>query len=65
MSTERILRWPEVQRCTGICRSNAYKLISEGKFPPPIKLGERASGWLESEINNWIKERINKSRNSA
>lgn len=62
MSTERILRWPEVQQRTGICRSNAHKLISEGRFPSPIKLGERASGWLDSEISKWIEDRISKSR---
>lgn len=65
MSNERILRWPEVHQRTGICRSNAYKLIGEGRFPPPIKLGVRASGWIESEIICWIDERISQSRPST
>ena len=34
------------------------------KFPKPIKLGPRASGWLESEINAWISERIAESRSA-
>ncbi|NKB37623.1 MAG: AlpA family phage regulatory protein [Gammaproteobacteria bacterium] len=65
MSNERILRWPEVHKRTGICRSNAYKLINEDKFPPPIKLGKRASGWIQSEIEKWIEDRINQSRQST
>jgi len=65
MSEEKILRWPEVHQRVGICRSNVHKLISEGKFPRPIKLGERASGWLDSEISKWIEDRISKSRQSA
>lgn len=39
-----------------------YKLISEGKFPKPIKLG-RSSRWLESEVKRWVQEKIATSRN--
>jgi prophage regulatory protein len=55
---DRILRWPEVENRIGICRSQAHLLVSKGEFPPPIKLGARASGWLESEINVWLTQRI-------
>lgn len=60
--TDRILRWPEVKERTGICRSHAHSLAGRGQFPAPIKLGDRASGWLESEINAWIEQRIASSR---
>ena len=39
-----------------------YKLIKDGIFPKPIKLG-RSSRWLKSEVENWLQERINQSRN--
>lgn len=39
-----------------------YKLISEGKFPKPIKLG-RSSRWKESEVKEWFLQRIEESRN--
>jgi prophage regulatory protein len=55
---DRILRWPEVENRIGICRSQAHLLVSKGEFPSPIKLGARASGWLESEINLWLTQRI-------
>lgn len=38
-----------------------YKLISEGQFPKPIKLG-RSSRWLKSEVEAWMQQRIAVSR---
>jgi prophage regulatory protein len=32
--------------------------MSEGKFPKPIKLGNKAVGWIEKEIEEWQSERI-------
>jgi len=57
-----ILRWPEVQARIPISRSHAHALAAKGKFPKPIKLGARASGWIESEIDFWLAERIANSR---
>ncbi|EAA5919580.1 AlpA family phage regulatory protein [Salmonella enterica subsp. enterica serovar Teko] len=38
-----------------------YKLIKDGEFPKPIKLG-RTSRWLRSEVENWFQKRIDESR---
>ncbi|MBN3066972.1 AlpA family phage regulatory protein [Pectobacterium brasiliense] len=38
-----------------------YKLIQEGAFPKPIKLG-RSSRWLKSEVAAWVQQRIDVSR---
>ncbi|MEG5367814.1 AlpA family phage regulatory protein [Enterobacter hormaechei] len=46
---------------TGMTDKWFYKLISEGKFPKPIKLG-RSSRWKESEVKEWLLERIEQSR---
>ena len=59
---ERILRRPEVEHLTGQSRSSIYQKISEGTFPEPVKLGERAVGWPESAIHQWIQERIDGGR---
>jgi prophage regulatory protein len=61
----RLLRWRDVQPRVGICRSQAHALIQQGNFPAPIKLGARASAWLETEIDQWIESRITASRNIA
>jgi prophage regulatory protein len=31
-------------------------------FPSSISLGDRALGWMENEIEEWIKSRISLSR---
>lgn len=46
---------------TGLSDKWFYKLISEGLFPKPIKLG-RSSRWMQSEVENWVQQRINQSR---
>lgn len=60
--TQKILRLPDVKEKTGCSRSMIYFLISEGKFPRAITLSKRSVGWLESEIDEWIQQRIEKSR---
>ncbi|MBA0167872.1 MULTISPECIES: AlpA family transcriptional regulator [unclassified Pectobacterium] len=46
---------------TGLSDKWFYKLISDGQFPKPIKLG-RSSRWLKSEVENWVNKRISDSR---
>lgn len=55
-SKERILRLSEVKARTGLSRSTLYLSISKSEFPPPINLGVRCVGWLESEIDTWIEQ---------
>ncbi|AMH12967.1 AlpA family phage regulatory protein [Citrobacter sp. FDAARGOS_156] len=49
---------------TGMTDKWFYKLISEGKFPKPIKLG-RSSRWLKSEVLEWFEIRIHESRSGV
>jgi len=60
---KRIIRMPEVCRKTGKGKSGIYADIAAGRFPAPIKIGKRASGWVEEEIEQWIDVRIATSRN--
>ena len=57
-----VLRLPTVKSRVALGRSSIYAAIKKGTFPAPIKLGERAVGWLESDVNIWLAERINASR---
>ena len=58
----RFLRLPEVLARTGLSRSTIYVRLDQGLFPRPLSLGARAVGWLESEVDEWIRERITESR---
>jgi len=57
-----ILRLPDVKARTGLSRSTIYLRIKEGKFPYPIGLGPRAVGWVESDVENWLDQRIAESK---
>lgn len=56
------LRLPEVKRVTGLSRSSIYLQIKTGHFPPPVRLGGRAVGWVEEEIASWARDRVLESR---
>jgi len=58
----RFIRISEVKSTTGLSRSHIYDLISKGAFPRQYKLGERASGWLESEVSDWVELKICESQ---
>ena len=50
MSEIVFLSIKEVLRRKGGGRSSLYAEINEGRFPKPLKLGERRIGWPEHEI---------------
>lgn len=54
----RIIRLKEVIDSTGLARSTIYKYIAEGTFPKPVSLGDRCVGWIDSEVHDWILEKI-------
>lgn len=54
----RILRLPAVEAKSGLKRDSIYRLAKLGKFPKPVKISEWASGWIESEIDEYLKKRI-------
>ena len=51
-----------ITRLTGLSDKWFYKLIQEGVFPKPIKMG-RASRCLKSDLEEWLQAKINDSRN--
>ena len=59
---DTIYRLPAVIARTGLSRSTIYLRMTAGTFPKAISLGERAVGWLASEISEWQDQRIEESR---
>jgi prophage regulatory protein len=64
MSIDTILRLPQVKARTGLSRSTIYALVKQGKLAPPVPLGARAVGWLESDVSSYIEGCV-KSRVSS
>lgn len=60
--TTTILRLPVVKARTGLSRSTIYLRIAQKSFPEPVCLGGRAVGWIEDEIEAWVKAQIEASR---
>lgn len=65
MPSQRLIRLRDVRLRTGLSSSGIYAKISNGQFPRPIKLGPRASAWIEGEVTDWIEAQIQRSRKSA
>jgi predicted DNA-binding transcriptional regulator AlpA len=64
-SCVRLLRLPEVLRVTGLSRSEWYRRNANGTAPSRIKLGERCSAWVESEVTEWVEARVAEHRGQA
>jgi len=54
----RFVRLREVMARTGLSRSTIYVWVAEGRFPKPVPLGARSVGWIESELEEWLRDRI-------
>ncbi len=59
---QQILKLNNVTKITGLSGSSIYRLIALGRFPKQIKLSERSSGWIASEVDQWLEDRIAVSR---
>lgn len=63
MVTKTVWRLPEVMARTGLPRSTVYHKMSLDEFPQSINLGLRSVGWIAEEVEEWINDRIDDSRN--
>ena len=58
--SKRLIRIRDVIKLTGISKSYIYQLCNNNLFPKSIQLvpGGKSVAWKESEILEWIDERI-------
>ena len=57
-TADRVVRPREVRELLGnISKSTLWRWIAKGQFPRPMKLGERAVGWRQSTLNEWLDSR--------
>lgn len=52
-----ILRFPAVEKRTGVPLSTTYHYMRLGIFPKQVRLGARSVGWYADEIDEWIESR--------
>lgn len=62
----RVLKLKQVAAIVGLAKSSIYRKVKEGTFPKPIKLASaRASGWISTEVYDWIDDQVRRSRRAA
>ena len=50
-----LLTCKQVEEIVQLTQSTVYRLMRKGRFPLPIKIGERNVRWLRDEIMDWLK----------
>lgn len=55
---KRIIRKPEVRARVGLSDVQIWRLERAGKFPKRVQIGPKAVGWVESEVDEWIDEKV-------
>lgn len=57
-----IMRLKQVIKQTGLSRSSIYRRIKQNNFPQQVSLGGRSVGWVSTEVDQWVSERVDASR---
>ena len=58
----KILRPNAAAAKVGLSRMHLYRLERAGLFPRRVHLGPNSVGWLEEELDQWIRERADARR---
>ncbi|GLK90017.1 helix-turn-helix transcriptional regulator [Pseudomonas turukhanskensis] len=62
IATPTLLRLPGVCAQVGLSKSQIYRLIRAGDFPPPVRLGANSVAWPADQIGMWVHEKISAVR---
>jgi prophage regulatory protein len=54
----RLIRLPEVVDRTGQSAAKVYDAMADGKFPKSVATGPNSRAWVEHEVDEWIRARI-------
>lgn len=54
---DRLLRRREVEAITGLSRSSIYRLMQDGEFPRPVRVGPAAVRWRSGDVTAWLESR--------
>lgn len=56
------LALPEVKRRTGMGTTYIYTEMNAGRFPVAVKVGKRATRWIEAEVQEWCQGKLSAAR---
>jgi prophage regulatory protein len=52
-----VVRMSRLVEMIGLSRSTIWKLLSEGQFPNPIRLGSRSIAWRVKDVEECLQSR--------
>jgi len=55
---ETFIRRKALEAKLGLSCSTIYAMMAANKFPRPIKIGRRAVGWRNSDIQAWVRSKV-------
>lgn len=55
----RFLRIDDVIASTGLSRATIYRMVSNNEFPRQHLLTKRCIGWWQSDVDSWLRDRLN------
>ena len=61
----RLLRLRQVMDRTSLSRTTIFEMVAAQRMPPPIRISDRTTGWIEHEIEAFLRGRIAASRSDA
>lgn len=59
-----ILRMRELTRFIGLSKASIHRMINAGTFPGSVPLGVAAVGWMRSDVERWIADRVSMRDNA-
>jgi prophage regulatory protein len=54
---DRIIRKSDLLKIVGVSHPTIWRWEQNGEFPKRIPLGKNSTGWLESEVDDWLKKK--------
>lgn len=60
---DRILRWKALKFYVPYSRWHIARLERSGQFPQRVRIGPGCSGWLETEVQAWLSEKVERRSN--
>lgn len=58
-ATTPLLRLKQVQALVPLHRVTLWRLMLDGSFPAPLKIGKRAIAWRADDVQAWLDSRTN------
>ena len=51
---KRTLKLEEVLGLVSLSSATVYRMMSQGEFPRPVRIGVRAARWRSDEVEEWL-----------